>query len=68
MLNMGAVLLLLIGVADGVETFCDATQPHITTQCSGSLGGTPSHGTNEMRQTLELCLPSLTSPLWLRLP
>ncbi|CAL8307741.1 unnamed protein product [Arctogadus glacialis] len=40
MLNMGAVLLLLIGVADGVETFCDATQPHITTQCSGSLGGT----------------------------
>ncbi|CAL8307711.1 unnamed protein product [Arctogadus glacialis] len=36
MLNMGAVLLLLTGV----ETFCDATQPHITTQCSGSLGGT----------------------------
>ncbi|XP_056456120.1 uncharacterized protein LOC130390285 [Gadus chalcogrammus] len=40
MLIMGAVLLLLIGVADGVETFCDATQPHITTQCFGSLGGT----------------------------
>ncbi|CAL8267445.1 unnamed protein product [Boreogadus saida] len=41
MLNMGAVLLLLIGVADGVTTFCDATQPHITTtQCFGSLGGT----------------------------
>ncbi|CAL8308635.1 unnamed protein product [Arctogadus glacialis] len=40
MLNMGAVLLLLIGVTDGVETFCNATQPHITTQCFGSLGGT----------------------------
>ncbi|XP_059919704.1 uncharacterized protein si:zfos-741a10.3 [Gadus macrocephalus] len=40
MLNMGAVLLLLIGVADGVETFCNATQPHIITQCFGSLGGT----------------------------
>ncbi|XP_059919666.1 uncharacterized protein LOC132466436 [Gadus macrocephalus] len=40
MLIMGAVLLLLIGVADGVKTFCDATQPHITTQCFGSLGGT----------------------------
>ncbi|XP_056456057.1 uncharacterized protein LOC130390243 [Gadus chalcogrammus] len=40
MLNMGAVLLLLIGVTDGVKTFCDATQPHITTQCFGSLGGT----------------------------
>ncbi|CAL8333170.1 unnamed protein product [Gadus morhua 'NCC'] len=40
MLIMGAVLLLLIGVADGVETFCNATQPHITTQCFGSLGGT----------------------------
>ncbi|XP_056456297.1 complement factor H-like isoform X3 [Gadus chalcogrammus] len=24
----------------GVKTFCDATQPHITTQCFGSLGGT----------------------------
>jgi uncharacterized protein YfaS (alpha-2-macroglobulin family) len=23
-----------------VKTFCDATQPHITTQCFGSLGGT----------------------------
>ncbi|CAL8333152.1 unnamed protein product [Gadus morhua 'NCC'] len=40
MLNMGAVLLLLIGVADGVKTFCNATRPHITTQCFGSLGGT----------------------------
>ncbi|CAL8267448.1 unnamed protein product [Boreogadus saida] len=40
MLNMGAVLLLLIGVADGVTTFCNATQPRITTQCFGSLGGT----------------------------
>ncbi|XP_030224133.1 uncharacterized protein LOC115552311 isoform X6 [Gadus morhua] len=40
MLIMGAVLLLLIGVAEGVETFCNATQPHITTQCFGSLGGT----------------------------
>ncbi|CAL8333208.1 unnamed protein product [Gadus morhua 'NCC'] len=40
MLNMGAVLLLLIGVSEGVKTFCDATQPHITTQCFGSLGGT----------------------------
>ncbi|CAL8300797.1 unnamed protein product [Arctogadus glacialis] len=40
MLNMGAVLLLLIGVTDGVTTFCDATQPRIPTQCSGSLGGT----------------------------
>ncbi|CAL8406885.1 unnamed protein product [Arctogadus glacialis] len=40
MLNMGAVLLLLIGVTDGVKTFCDATQPHIPTQCFGSLGGT----------------------------
>ncbi|CAL8271706.1 unnamed protein product [Boreogadus saida] len=40
MLNTGAVLLLLIGVADGVTTVCDATQPNITTQCFGSLGGT----------------------------
>ncbi|CAL8263972.1 unnamed protein product [Lota lota] len=40
MLNMGAVLVLLIGVTDGVKTFCNATQPHITTQCFGSLGGT----------------------------
>ncbi|XP_030223615.1 uncharacterized protein LOC115552047 [Gadus morhua] len=40
MLNIGAVLLLLIGVTDGVKTFCNATQPHITTQCFGSLGGT----------------------------
>ncbi|XP_056456303.1 uncharacterized protein LOC130390395 isoform X3 [Gadus chalcogrammus] len=50
MLIMGAVLLLLIGVADGVETFCDATQPHITTQCFGSLGG-----------TVEVLLPTKTS-------
>ncbi|CAL8236158.1 unnamed protein product [Arctogadus glacialis] len=35
---------------DGVETFCDATQPHITTQCSGSLGG-----------TVEVQLPTKTS-------
>ncbi|CAL8333146.1 unnamed protein product [Gadus morhua 'NCC'] len=52
MLNMGAVLLLLIGVADGVKTFCNATQPHITTQCFGSLGGTvevqlPTHSPHE---------------------
>ncbi|CAL8263970.1 unnamed protein product [Lota lota] len=40
MLNMGAVLVLLIGVTDGVKTFCNATQPYITTQCFGSLGGT----------------------------
>ncbi|XP_059905109.1 uncharacterized protein LOC132455285 [Gadus macrocephalus] len=40
MLNMGAVLLLLIGVTDGVKTFCDATQPNIATQCFGCLGGT----------------------------
>ncbi|CAL8333196.1 unnamed protein product [Gadus morhua 'NCC'] len=50
MLNMGAVLLLLIGVADGVKTFCDATQPHITNQCFGSLGG-----------TVEVLLPTKTS-------
>ncbi|CAL8272648.1 unnamed protein product [Boreogadus saida] len=50
MLNMGAVLLLLTGVADGVKTFCDATQPNITTQCSGSLGG-----------TVEVQLPTRTS-------
>ncbi|CAL8333140.1 unnamed protein product [Gadus morhua 'NCC'] len=50
MLNMVAVLLLLIGVADGVKTFCDATQPHITTQCFGSLGG-----------TVEVQLPTKTS-------
>ncbi|XP_030223736.1 uncharacterized protein LOC115552101 [Gadus morhua] len=50
MLNMGAVLLLLIGVADGVKTFCDATEPHITTQCFGSLGG-----------TVEVVLPTRTS-------
>ncbi|XP_059919330.1 uncharacterized protein LOC132466252 isoform X1 [Gadus macrocephalus] len=40
MLIMGAVLLLLIGVTDGVKTFCNATQPRITTPCFGSLGGT----------------------------
>ncbi|XP_056456134.1 uncharacterized protein LOC130390298 [Gadus chalcogrammus] len=50
MLNMGAVLLLLIGVTDGVKTFCNATQPHITTQCFGSLGG-----------TVEVLLPTKTS-------
>ncbi|CAL8307699.1 unnamed protein product [Arctogadus glacialis] len=50
MLITGAVLLLLIGVAEGVKTFCDATQPHITTQCSGSLGG-----------TVEVQLPTKTS-------
>ncbi|CAL8263973.1 unnamed protein product [Lota lota] len=50
MLNMGAVLVLLIGVTDGVKTFCNATQPHITTQCFGSLGG-----------TVEVQLPALSS-------
>ncbi|CAL8272467.1 unnamed protein product [Boreogadus saida] len=50
MLNMGAVLLLLTGVADGGKTFCNATQPHITTQCFGSLGG-----------TVEVQLPTRTS-------
>ncbi|XP_030225055.1 uncharacterized protein LOC115552843 [Gadus morhua] len=50
MLNTGAVLLLLIGVTEGVKTFCDATQPHITTQCFGSLGG-----------TVEILLPTMTS-------
>ncbi|CAL8333176.1 unnamed protein product [Gadus morhua 'NCC'] len=50
MLNMGAVLLLLIGVTEGVKTFCDATEPHITTQCFGSLGG-----------TVEVVLPTRTS-------
>ncbi|CAL8332727.1 unnamed protein product [Gadus morhua 'NCC'] len=50
MLNMGAVLLLLIGVADGLKTFCDATEPNITTQCFGSLGG-----------TVEVLLPTKTS-------
>ena len=34
----------------GVKTFCDATQPHITTQCFGSLGG-----------TVEVLLPTKTS-------
>ncbi|XP_056456121.1 uncharacterized protein LOC130390286 [Gadus chalcogrammus] len=58
MLNMGAVLLLLIGVAEGVKTFCDATQPHITTQCFGSLGGTvevllPTHSPHEHSYTLK---------------
>jgi hypothetical protein len=33
-----------------VKTFCDATQPHITTQCFGSLGG-----------TVEVLLPTRTS-------
>ncbi|XP_056456061.1 uncharacterized protein LOC130390245 isoform X2 [Gadus chalcogrammus] len=50
MLNMGAVLLLLIGFTDGVTTVCDATQPDITTQCFGSLGG-----------TVEVQLPTKTS-------
>ncbi|CAL8322221.1 unnamed protein product [Gadus morhua 'NCC'] len=40
MLNMGALLLLLIGVTDGVKTFCDATQEEYTARCFGSLGGT----------------------------
>ncbi|KAK0150651.1 hypothetical protein N1851_008244 [Merluccius polli] len=45
MLNMAAVLVfltgvLLIGVTDGVKIFCKATQPHITTECFGSPGGT----------------------------
>ncbi|CAL8333128.1 unnamed protein product [Gadus morhua 'NCC'] len=58
MLIMGAVLLLLIGVADGVKTFCNATQPHITTQCFGSLGGTvevqlPTHSPHEHSYTLK---------------
>ncbi|CAL8333134.1 unnamed protein product [Gadus morhua 'NCC'] len=34
----------------GVKTFCNATQPHITTQCFGSLGG-----------TVEVLLPTRTS-------
>jgi hypothetical protein len=34
----------------GVKTFCNATQPHITTQCFGSLGG-----------TVEVQLPARTS-------
>ncbi|CAL8283546.1 unnamed protein product [Gadus morhua 'NCC'] len=50
MLNMGAVLLLLIGVTDGVKIFCDATHPYITSQCFGSLGG-----------TVEVQLPTKTS-------
>ncbi|KAG7275737.1 hypothetical protein CRUP_009840, partial [Coryphaenoides rupestris] len=41
MLNMAAVLVLLVGVTDGVNIlFCDTTQPDITTKCLGSLGGT----------------------------
>ena len=31
---------ILLCKPPGVKTFCDATQPHITTQCFGSLGGT----------------------------
>ena len=31
---------ILLCKPPGAETFCDATQPHITTQCFGSLGGT----------------------------
>ena len=31
---------ILLCKPPGVETVCDATQPHITTQCFGSLGGT----------------------------
>ncbi|CAL8333158.1 unnamed protein product [Gadus morhua 'NCC'] len=58
MLIMGAVLLLLMGVADGVKTFCNATQPHIPTQCFGSLGGTvevqlPTHSPHEHSYTLK---------------
>ena len=32
--------LILLCKPPGVKTFCNATQPHITTQCFGSLGGT----------------------------
>jgi hypothetical protein len=41
-----------------VKTFCDATQPHIRTQCFGSLGGTvevllPTHSPHEHSYTLK---------------
>ena len=42
--------LILVCKPPGVKTFCDATQPHITTQCFGSLGG-----------TVEVQLPTKTS-------
>ena len=32
--------LIVLCKPPGVKTFCDATQSLITTQCSGSLGGT----------------------------
>ena len=32
--------LIVLCKPPGVKTFCNATQPHITTQCFGSLGGT----------------------------
>ncbi|XP_030221158.1 uncharacterized protein LOC115550361 isoform X1 [Gadus morhua] len=39
MLNIGAVLLLLIGMTDGLKTFCNATKSS-RTPCFGSPGGT----------------------------
>ena len=50
--------LILVCKPPGVKTFCDATQPHIPTQCFGSLGGTvevqlPTHSPHEHSYTLK---------------
>ena len=48
--DISPVLFFVLCKPPGVKTFCDATEPHNTTQCFGSLGG-----------TVEVLLPTRTS-------
>ncbi|XP_030221160.1 uncharacterized protein LOC115550361 isoform X2 [Gadus morhua] len=55
MLNIGAVLLLLIGMTDGLKTFCNATKSS-RTPCFGSPGGT-------LEVQLDMTSTPVSSPL-----